>query len=805
MNPRCNLSGLRFLVMIPLVIVLSVSSSKPCYSQKNLTFLDTLTYSQELSDIWGYVDTTGKEYALVGGRNGVSIVDVSTPSNAKEVKYYPGPSTTWRDLKTWNKHVYITNEASGGMMIIDLTPLPDTNLTVTYFTGSTYPFQSAHNLYIDENGICYIFGSDYLAGGAIILDLTADPKNPVELGVFNQYYIHDGIVRGDTLWASMVNSGFFAAVNVTDKANPDTLATYLTGPPTLTHNCWISDDGNTLFTTDEKSGAFIESYDVSDLTTITRLDRIQSNPGSGVIPHNAHFINGYLVISYYRDGVTIYDVSRPNNMIEVGNYDTYTQGSGNGYDGCWGVYPWLPSGNIIASDINNGLFILGPTYTRGCYLEGKVTHLGSGIAIAIATIEILSTSITENSNNTGDYAAGTADSGTYSVVFSAPAYYSDTLTAVLTNGVVTILNVQLDSIPPFKLTGQVIESTGGNPISSAKIRIFNNDFNYDTITDASGNFTLPTFFPGSYKVLAGKWSYKTYCTDSLYIDSSSSNVIIQLDAGIYDDFTFDFGWTVSGDAPAGIWERGVPVGTSYFGSISNPNVDVSMDCSDEAYVTGNKGSSAGDDDVDDGSTILTSPEFDVTSYSTPYVNYYRWFYNGGGFSPQDDSLNVKLTNGNDTVVLETVNSSDTLLSSWVGKSFLIKSYITPTSTMRIIFETADQDTSGHLVEAGVDEFQVTNTPVGIAPFTLLKSTGNSLLAYPNPFNDNIQIEYKINNKLYEEARIILVDLRGRVLSENPVYGNSGTLTIKDIHTNGIYFCKLVNGSNMLSVVKIIKL
>ncbi len=36
----------------------------------------------------------------------------------------------------------------------------------------------------------------------------------------------------------------------------------------------------------------------------------------------------------------------------IGVYSTY-------YHGCWGVYPFLPSGYIIASDISEGLFVLG--------------------------------------------------------------------------------------------------------------------------------------------------------------------------------------------------------------------------------------------------------------------------------------------------------------------------------------------------------------------------------------------------------------------------------------------------------------
>ena len=58
-----------------------------------------------------------------------------------------------------------------------------------------------------------------------------------------------------------------------------------------------------------------------------------------VIPHNSHFINDYIVTSYYRDGVTVHDVANKGNMVEVGNFDTSPSFSGDGFNGCWGVYP----------------------------------------------------------------------------------------------------------------------------------------------------------------------------------------------------------------------------------------------------------------------------------------------------------------------------------------------------------------------------------------------------------------------------------------------------------------------------------
>ena len=202
------------------------------FSQLNMSLLGNHSFPGsrgDVSDIWGYVDENGNEYAIVGLEEGVSIVDVTNPGSLNEVFYTPGASTIWRDMKTWGDKAYITNEGGNGLMIIDLAPLPgSTALTVTNYTGSNYPFQTAHNLYIDENGYCYVMGADYSEGGAIILDLNVPTTDPnFEVGLYDDYYLHDGMVRGDTLWGGAINDGFLVVVNVSNKAAPISMATRL--------------------------------------------------------------------------------------------------------------------------------------------------------------------------------------------------------------------------------------------------------------------------------------------------------------------------------------------------------------------------------------------------------------------------------------------------------------------------------------------------------------------------------------------------------------------------------------------------
>ena len=122
-------------------------------------------------------------------------------------------------------------------------------------------------------------------------------------------------------------------------------------------------------------------------------------------------------------------------MIQVTYYDSYS-GSGNGFDGCWGTYPYLPSGNIISSDINSGpggsgrLLVYGRDFQQACYLKGNVIDGITLSPIINASVEVLSTSINENTNLLGFYQTASVNSGTFHVVFS-PGYTSDTLTVSL--------------------------------------------------------------------------------------------------------------------------------------------------------------------------------------------------------------------------------------------------------------------------------------------------------------------------------------------------------------------------------------
>ncbi|MAR39657.1 MAG: hypothetical protein CMD22_03065 [Flavobacteriales bacterium] len=441
-----------------------------------------LSYDSEGSDIWGWRNTsTGVEYALVGLNTGFSVVELSDPQNPTEVFFIPGANTTWRDIKTWENYAYVINEGGDGLLIVDLNDL--TGQTYVNFTNF---FNTAHNIYMDENGVAYIFGSDEGNGGVIFLDVTTNPMSPSYLGTWDDYYIHDGMVRGDTLWAGCIYEGEFYSVDVSNKSNPQVLGHHPT-PNQFTHNIWVSDDGDFVFTTDEQADSYIGAYDITDMNNIQEVDRIQSNPESNSVPHNTHVDGNFLVTSWYRDGTVVHDATFPNNLVEVANYDSYL-GSGNGFDGCWGTFPYLPSGLIISSDINsasngNGrLLLLERGFSQACYLQGNVTDLNNQI-ISGVNVVILNTVIPNLSSTDilGSYTTGNADSGVYDVVFSKFGYISDTLQAIMVNGQITYLDAVLNIDNSLPILGcQDSNASNFNPLANISTLFggeLNNSFN----------------------------------------------------------------------------------------------------------------------------------------------------------------------------------------------------------------------------------------------------------------------------------------------------------------------------------------
>ncbi|MFM6998499.1 MAG: choice-of-anchor B family protein [Bacteroidota bacterium] len=322
------------------------------------------------NDIWGYRDTsTNEEFALVGNRNGVLVANVTNPtSSVFNELWVPGANSIWRDIKTWSHYAYAVHDvpaagsASNGLLIINLDSMTHkfVRLPVPLGGGATDTLRRAHNLWIDEEGKLYAFGSNVGVGGAVIIDVASNPWNPSVIGLYNTYYLHDGYARNDTLFGAALWEDI-QVIGVALPSQPVTFGRFAT-PNSFAHNCWLSDDGKTLYTTDEVANGYVAAYDVDDITNVNERFRHRIQQGTGVIPHNAHVDGNHVVTSYYTFGCHVLDTEVPDLPVLAAYFDTSPQYSGTGYNGAWGAYPYLPSGRVLVNDIETGLWVLEPDY-----------------------------------------------------------------------------------------------------------------------------------------------------------------------------------------------------------------------------------------------------------------------------------------------------------------------------------------------------------------------------------------------------------------------------------------------------------
>ena len=167
-----------------------------------------------------------------------------------------------------------------------------------------------------------------------------------------------------------------------------------------------------------------------------------------------------------------------------------------------------------------------------------------------------------------------------------------------------------------------------------------------------------------------------------------------------DDFETNKGWTVSGDATDGEWDREVPNGG---GDRGDPPTDA--DGSGACFMTD---SVDGNSDVDGGTTILTSPIINAISSGPVMVSYSRWYSNTFGASPEADEFVVEVSNDNGAnwTNLETVGPTGSEVSGgWFDRVFKISDVIAPSEQMRFRFIASDLG-DGSVVEAAVDSFNV---------------------------------------------------------------------------------------------------
>ncbi len=326
------------------------------------------------NDCWGYVSPSGREYAIMGLNNKVAFVEITDPANAVIVGSVPHTASLWGSVKVYNGVVYAVTEASGtGIQVIDIRNIDNGVITLVRTIASP---GRTHNVVMDEdNGFLYTVGSRNGTGTTMCFDLT-DPTNPVQVGPASMTtnYHHDaqivtydsGPFAGKQIWYGFSEGRGIDIYDMTNKSNPVMIKRVIYPNMGYCHQGWLSHDKRYLYVDDE--------FDESNLQVPTRSlifnveDPLNAyyvgsfTTGLLAIDHNQYVDDGFVFQANYRSGLRVFEVGdNPISPIQTGWYDTFLADDNRGYDGAWSCYPFFPSGTVLVSDINTGLYILDVT------------------------------------------------------------------------------------------------------------------------------------------------------------------------------------------------------------------------------------------------------------------------------------------------------------------------------------------------------------------------------------------------------------------------------------------------------------
>jgi choice-of-anchor B domain-containing protein len=334
------------------------------------------------NDCWGYVSPSGREYALIGLSLGTGFVEVTDPANAQIVDVLSGPTSSWRDIKTYQEYAYVVSEGGAGIQVFDLTQI-DSGVVSLVNTVTTGGRLATHDVAVNtESGMLFrVGGGGNPVRGLRIYDLT-DPSLPAFVGQWNDRYCHDAQV---VTWSEAPYDGVEVAfcyandtttsgnpgieiLDVSDPANIEVIGSInlalppiFSHPASYSHQGWLSPDRQYVYFDDEVdeqatgNPTTTRIIDVSDLSNPTQVATFTN--GNTARDHNL-FTRGELIFeANYRSGLRVFDASDPLVPFEFAFFDTYPDDDDAHYNGLWGVYPYFPSGTIIGSDIEKGLFV----------------------------------------------------------------------------------------------------------------------------------------------------------------------------------------------------------------------------------------------------------------------------------------------------------------------------------------------------------------------------------------------------------------------------------------------------------------
>jgi choice-of-anchor B domain-containing protein len=590
-------------------------------------------------------------------------------------------------MKVYGTACYAVSEGGVGIQVFDLSQIDSgiVTLATTIETGGTL---ATHTVAVDTHS-----GFLYRAGGGssgLRIYSLANPLAPLFVGSWSSRYVHEcqavtytsGPYAGKQIvFACAGLSGGFEdpsldILDVTNKSNIVLLDRFRYSDRAYSHQGWLSEDRQWFYLNDELDETGSNQVRTRVLNVSSLANPVEHPPittGSTAIDHNLYVHQGRLYQANYTSGLHVFDLSvSPTNPPRVAWFDTWPENDAATFNSLWNNYPFLPSGIVLGSDIEKGLFVwhVGPAEIDFAFPAGPpgvVNPQGESVALDILAAP-------------GVLAAGSArlhvDVGTgWTEIALAP-------------------------------------QPGGGYLAPFPAAACGTHYAWYVSARTTGGRT--------WTAPRGAPTLVSHATAAL----SEASVLV-------DRCETPNGWTGSApgdDATEGRWVHGDPNGTT-----AQPEDDHTY-AGRNCWFTGQGPASAQVNfaDVDDGTTTLRTPVYDLAALADPVISYWRWYSNAiGPGTPYEDVLRVDVSNdgGASWTNVEVVGPTGDVLGGWRQHQFRLRDLLPPTSQVQVRFVASDLGNAS-TVEAAIDDFAIADVvcaPPGPAVYCTAKLNSQGCL------------------------------------------------------------------------------
>ncbi|MFN7137839.1 MAG: immunoglobulin domain-containing protein, partial [Limisphaerales bacterium] len=338
-------------------------------------------------DVWGEGDIAC--LGIYTGYNsgtlyGVGIYDISNPALPVFLANYRAASGSHNQFEhgmVRDRIGYFASWSGGGVHIVSLTN-PASPQTLSAINTASNGFARVHTMFLERD---FLYEAAHVAGIETVKVFNiSNPSAPVflqDIVTTNTTKVHQITVANKGTNVILYTSGWggnsdgnpssYGQTDIWDVSNVGTQPAKWLGrvySGYSSHSSWPTPDGNTLIVCRETQGGEVRLYDIT--TPPNPSPHVLTNPAPIAVispanmglpadlPHNPVVVGNLLFVSWYQNGLQIFDISDRTKPVRVGSYDTYLNASTSNFQGNWGVYPFLGLNKVLVSDIQSGLWIM---------------------------------------------------------------------------------------------------------------------------------------------------------------------------------------------------------------------------------------------------------------------------------------------------------------------------------------------------------------------------------------------------------------------------------------------------------------